>query len=121
MTRPRDDRGLAAPVVVTLTGLLMVLALVGGSLGGLLVDQRRASSAADLAALAGAGALQQQQDPCAAARATAGRNGAELVSCVVDGDQVRVRAAVEPDGRPWLLGLAERPSVWADARAGPVG
>ena len=50
MRRRPTEHGLAAPVVVTLTGLLVVLTVLAGVLGRLVVDQRRASSAADLAA-----------------------------------------------------------------------
>jgi secretion/DNA translocation related TadE-like protein len=119
--RRRDQRGLAAPLVVTLTGLLMVLTLLGGGLGRLLVDQRRVSSAADLAALAGAAALQRGGSPCAAAQRTGQRNGAEIVSCTVTGEHVVVRAAAESPGLSGVLGFTGRWSVEADARAGPVG
>ncbi len=117
-----DERGLAAPAVVTLAGLLLVLALVGGGLGRLLVDQRRVSMAADLAALAGAVALQAGRDPCSAAHETAGRNSAELVTCHVSGDRVAVTAALPSPGMAGLLGLVGRSvSIEAQAVAGPVG
>ena len=121
MNRRSDERGLAAPLVVTLTGLLLVLTLLAGVLGRLLVDQRRVAAAADLAALAGAGALQLDREPCAAAATTARRNGAELLTCTVSGEQVRVTAAVPSSAAPGLLGLVGRSvSVEAAAEAGPV-
>lgn len=120
--RHLDENGLAAPLVVSLTGLLFVVTLIGGGLGQLLVDQRRASAAADLAALAGAGAQQRGQSPCQAATQVAGRNGSTLVGCTVSGEHVVVRAAIRSSAFAGLLGLAGRSvSVEADARAGPVG
>lgn len=118
MTRRSDERGTAAPLVVALAGLVLVLCLAGAGLGRLLVDQRRVSAAADLAALAGAGALQRGADACAAARATASRNAAALASCAVSGEEVVVTAAIRSE----LLGrLARTVSLSASARAGPVG
>jgi secretion/DNA translocation related TadE-like protein len=118
----RDERGLAAPVVVTLTGMLLVLSLLGAGLCRLLVDQRRAASAADLAALSGASALQHGQDACAAAGETALRNQAALVGCSVAGDRVLVRTAVRSPGTGGLLGLLDDAvPVEAEAHAGPVG
>ena len=115
--RRADERGVAAPLVVALTGLVLVLCLAGAALGRLLVDQRRTASAADLAALAGAGALQRGADACTAARASAGRNGAELTSCTVSGEQVLVTAAIRTE----LLGRLDRTvTLQATARAGPV-
>lgn len=118
--RAADQSGVAALLVVTITGLLIAVAVLAGGLGRLLVDQRRASVAADLAALAGAGAVQQGQDGCTAAAATAQRNHAELVACTVNGEQVQVRAAVELDGMSGLLAMLDRVSVEAEALAGPV-
>ena len=117
-----DERGLAAPLVVTLTGLLLVLTLVAGGLGRLLVDHRRVATAADLAALAGAGAVQVGGDPCVAARAIAARNAAALVSCQVSGEQVTVRTQLSSTGFGRLLGQVGGPfAVEAEAHAGPVG
>lgn len=116
-----DERGLAAPMVVTLGGLLVVLAVLGGGLGRLLVDQRVAAAAADLAALSGATALQHGADPCEAATRTASSNGAELVACEVDDEEVVVRAAARPVAGPGPAGkLFAGIRVVADARAGPV-
>jgi secretion/DNA translocation related TadE-like protein len=120
--RGTDQRGVAAPMVVTFTGLLLVLSLLGAGLCRLLVDQRRASSAADLAALAGATALQEGGDPCTAAAESAQHNAAELVGCTVAGEQVTVRACVRSPGLHGLLGAMVRAvPVEAEAHAGPVG
>jgi secretion/DNA translocation related TadE-like protein len=116
-----DERGVAAPIVVTLIGLLLVLSLLGTGLCRLLVDQRRAASAADLAALAGATALQYGRDACEAAAATAGRNDAELVGCSVAGEEVRVRTAVRSPGPGGLLGALDGVvAIEAEGHAGPV-
>jgi secretion/DNA translocation related TadE-like protein len=115
MTHLHDERGLAAPVVVALTGLLLVLTGVGAGCGRLLVDQRRAAAAADLAALAGASALQWGREPCTEAREAALRNGASLLGCRQDGPKVRVTAGVRSPLTPaWTV------TVRADALAGPV-
>ena len=118
--RVADQRGLAAPFVVSLAALVLALTVLAGGLGRLLVDQRRASTAADLAALAGAGAVQRGQEACAVAAGIAQRNRAELTSCTVTGAQVRVRAAVELTGMSGLLLLLDSRSVEAEALAGPV-
>ena len=119
--RARDDeRGLAAPVVVVLTGLLVVVSLLGACLCRLLVDQRRAASAADLAALAAAAAVQRGLEPCGAAREATLHNTAVLVSCSVTGEQVVVRAAVESSVPAGLLGRSRAVSLEAEAHAGPV-
>jgi secretion/DNA translocation related TadE-like protein len=113
--RRRDDAGFAAPAAVALTGLVLVAALVGAAMGRVLVDQRRAAAAADLAALAAATALQVGGSPCSAARRSASRNGAELSGCAVAEEQVRVELVVST---PALLGRVVR--VAATAHAGPA-
>ena len=115
MSRSAGERGLAAPVVVTLAGLLVVLTLVAAAMGRLLVDQRRVAAAADLAALAGATSAQQGGSPCAAARGMAEANSGRLVGCRVQGERVRVASEV---ASPTLLGRVVR--LRATAVAGPV-
>jgi secretion/DNA translocation related TadE-like protein len=117
----RDERGVAAPLAVTLGGLLVALAVVGCGLGRLLVDQRVAAAAADLAALAGATAVQRGGDPCEAATRTASANDAELVACRVEGEEVVVRAAARPVTGAGPVGrLVRDVRVVVQARAGPV-
>jgi secretion/DNA translocation related TadE-like protein len=89
----RDERGSgavlgSAVIVVIVTATVMVAVLCG-----VLVQQRRLESAADLAALAGAAAVQDGEDGCAAAHLAARRNGARLASCQAAGDTVAVTAA----------------------------
>jgi secretion/DNA translocation related TadE-like protein len=72
------------------------------------------ASAADLAALAGASALQAGEDGCAAARSNARRNEATVTACSVDGQDVTVLTA-----RRTQPVLGRRFTVHASARAGP--
>jgi secretion/DNA translocation related TadE-like protein len=113
--RGTDQRGSAALLVVGLAGVLMTVALLVAVLGGAVADQRRVEAAADLAALAGAGAVRVGGDGCVAARETAGRNGGALRRCAVDGDVVTVEVGREGKAvLGWRLALVGR------ARAGPV-
>ncbi|HEX6247921.1 MAG TPA: Rv3654c family TadE-like protein [Nocardioidaceae bacterium] len=118
----RDDRGSAAVIVVGLAGVLVVFALAGATVGGLLVGQRRAAAAADLAALAAAEALASPAgsspsgSPCAAAAAVAEANHADLHGCLTEGREVTVSVTVRvrgPAGASW--------DVPGRARAGPTG
>jgi secretion/DNA translocation related TadE-like protein len=111
----RDEAGLAAPLVVALAGVVLLAAVATAALGRLLVDQRRAAAAADLAALAGATALQHGEDGCAAARRTAAANGADLTGCVPSGQRIEVSAALDS---PTLLGRIVQ--VRVEAAAGPA-
>lgn len=109
-----DQRGAASVLV---TACLAVLLLIGAALGvvaAIVRAHRAAQSAADLAALAGAGALQRGDDPCGSATGLAAANGARLVGCRIDGRDVVVR--VEVSGPRWLGAVADPD---ATARAGP--
>lgn len=110
----RGERGAATVYAVMLIAVLTVSALALTVLAGVFAVRRQMESAADLAALAGAQAQQHGRDPCAAAEEIAVRNAAELTSCAVVGDDVRLTVAHRGDG---LLG---RFAVPARARAGPV-
>jgi len=113
----RDQRGAATVLVMPFVGVLALVTVVLAFQGGVLVAQRRVQAAADLAALAGAAALQRGEDGCAAASAVAGRNGARLSGCEVSGTAGRdVVVTVERDG-PAVLGRSV--TVEASARAGP--
>jgi secretion/DNA translocation related TadE-like protein len=96
-------------------GLLGLVATFVAVVGGAVADQRRAASAADLAALAGAQAVQHGGDGCLAARTVARRNGAFVTSCRLEGEVVVLQVS-----RParWFLGRRVRPA--SSARAGPV-
>lgn len=125
MSRAMTGRGPRCPSVcrgsatVTALALVGVLLSVAGAVAlgtAVLADHRRAESAADLAALAGAGATGRGEDGCAAATSVAGDNGVELVACEVLGRDVRVRVERR---REYVVGLTAR--LVAEARAGPAG
>jgi secretion/DNA translocation related TadE-like protein len=118
MSRPcRDgERGSATVLATVLMALLAVVSVFVSALGGVVADQRRVATAADLAALAAAAALQSGVDACAAAGSVARRNGGRLRSCRVSGDLVAVDVV---HGARVMLGRRVR--VSAQARAGPVG
>lgn len=112
----RDEQGSATPFAVAVIGLLLFLGAALGVVAAIVVTHRAAQSAADLAALAGADALQTARDPCGPARAIASRNGAVLRSCRVAGEDVTV--TVRMDGPRWL---GQSGDLTAIARAGPDG
>ena len=111
-----DERGSATPLAVGVIGLLLFLGAALGVVGAVFVAHRTAQSAADLAALAGANALQISEDGCAAAHAIANRNGATLQSCEIADEDVTV--TVQVDGPRWL---GQPGDPVAKARAGPTG
>lgn len=113
--RRRDERGAAVVVAVGLVAVLVFVTAVCMAVVALVLAHRKAQVAADLAALAGASALQGGADPCAAAERIAVRQDARLTGCEVDGSDVVVATGVRVGVR---LGGAELP---ARARAGPVG
>lgn len=119
MTRPCRaavrEQGGAAVAGVLVVGVLGVVALFVGAVGGAVADQRRVESAADLAALAAAGAVQEGRDACESADTTARRNGGRLAGCQVTGETVTVR--VERRTQPVL---GRRLTLSGSARAGPV-
>jgi secretion/DNA translocation related TadE-like protein len=109
-----DDRGSATFAVLAAIVLVGVLGAAACALAGLAALKHRAAAAADLAALAAARTLEPDAG-CAAARATARRNGATLQSCSWDGRAVSVRVAVVVET---AFGL--RPTLRARSRAGPA-
>jgi secretion/DNA translocation related TadE-like protein len=114
--RAAAEQGSGTVLVLVAVALLITTALVLSVLGGLLVRQRRLESAADLAALAGASAVQHGRDGCAWAHQVALRNEATLLRCRRSGDVVEVVA-----GASVSLPLGLRASLRAPARAGPAG
>jgi secretion/DNA translocation related TadE-like protein len=113
--RAATESGSATVIALVLFGVVAVVAVCGAALGGLVVGQRKVSAAADLAALAGATALQTGRAPCPAAGAVAAANGTELEACTQDAEivTVRVTAALQ-----FPLGTGVR--LTARARAGPA-
>lgn len=110
----RDERGVATVLAVAMTGLLLAVTLAVLSAISVVAAHRVAESAADLASLAGAGALRSGSDACASAGAIAGRNHATLERCAVRGWDVAVVVVVRarlPVGQVFLRGRG---------RAGPT-
>jgi secretion/DNA translocation related TadE-like protein len=116
VTRPRrrDERGAAVVVAVALTGLLLFVAVVSVGTVAIVLAHRRAQTAADLAALAAAAALQRGGDACATATLIAGRHDAAVTGCTIQGLTVLVATSV---ALPTALGGDDVP---ARARAGPA-
>ena len=96
--RPAGEGGAATLLVVSAAGLLLFVGLAVSGVTALVVAQRRAQAAADLAALAGATAAAQGRDACVAASDTARANDAVLVSCVNADADVRVEVRVQTSG-----------------------
>lgn len=118
--RGADERGSATVHAVVLIGILVVAAMVAATVAALLVGHRRAAAGADLAALAGAAAIQQGKAACGPAARLATANGVQLARCTRDGDEVTVVVVtdvVSAFGR-WL---GPGWGVRARARAGPAG
>lgn len=109
----RDERGGATLFAISCLAVLLLLGSALGVVAAMVRAHRVAQSAADLSALAAAGAV-GERDPCAAGAAVASANGATLASCTVVGRDVTVTVVVE--GPRWLGQTAD---LGAEARAGP--
>jgi secretion/DNA translocation related TadE-like protein len=112
--RRPGEQGAATLLVVAAAGLLLFVGLALSGVSAVVVAQRRAQSAADLAALSGATAAADGRDGCTAAAGTARANGAALVSCLDGADDVRVSVRVRASGP-----AGRAVDVVAEARAGP--
>jgi len=112
--RAADERGSATVLVTAVVGLLCFVAVGLCGVAGLVVTHRSAQSAADLASLAGAQAVQAGAPGCSAAAEVASANGGRTSACSVLGEDVRVEVSVVPPGALRLVG-----EVRASARAGP--
>ncbi len=109
------ERGAASVLALVLIGALTSATLAAVLLGGLVLGQRRAAAAADLAALAGATAAQQGRPGCTAAGRVAVANGTRLTSCSEQGETIVVDVVADAGS---VLGSQIR--VPGRARAGPV-
>lgn len=110
----RGERGAATVFGVVLIGLLVSFTIACCVVGSVVSRHRRAESAADLAALAGAQELQSGGDGCAGAARIARANGAHLQTCRITGFDVVVSVRV-PAAPFFGAGL----NLPARARAGP--
>ena len=133
--RASDDRGSATLPALACLGVLVLVGAALGVVGALVTAHRSAQSAADLAALAaaaamngagaagvpdagiggGTGAGAPAGDPCAAGAAVASANGARMSDCRLEGRTAVVRVVVT--GPHWL---GQDADLEATARAGPV-
>lgn len=110
------DRGAATVWAAGAIAVLLAVALFGLHLGGVMVARHQAESAADLAALAGAGAaVAGEQTACADAVRVADRMRVRVLSCRAQGWDVLVEVAARPAGRAGIFGEAK-----GRARAGPL-
>ncbi len=114
MRRPRDQSGAATILAVAMMGFLVTVTVAATGVVGVVAAHRRAQSAADLSALAGAAALQDGGDACRRAGSIAARNGAALRRCEVDDWTVTVVVSRELRLPGSSMELAAR------GRAGPV-
>jgi secretion/DNA translocation related TadE-like protein len=78
----RDDRGSASIWVLACAVLLLTVTEITMLRSDAVLARHQAESAADLAALAGAGQIGVSDRICASAAGVAHRNGAELRRCV---------------------------------------
>ena len=112
----RDDRGVATVWAAGAIAVLVSMAVFGLRLGEAVLARHQAESAADLAALAGAGqVLAGEQYACAQARRVTDRMRVQLESCQINGWDVLVDVTAQPGG--WLGGLG---AAAGRARAGPA-
>jgi len=109
-----DERGAVSLFATACLGMLVLLGAALGVVGAMIADHRRAQGAADLAALAGATALQRGGGGCAEAERVAVANAATLTTCRVEGRDVVV--TVRTVGPHWLGQSAD---LEGQARAGP--
>lgn len=112
----RADRGAASVWSMGALAALLSVTVAALHLGGVAVARHQAESAADLAALAGAGrVVAGEQAACERAARITERMRVRLDSCRVRGWDVLVEVSAPPAGPVSRFGAAR-----ARARAGPV-
>ncbi|WP_103063764.1 Rv3654c family TadE-like protein [Actinomyces qiguomingii] len=114
---PNAERGSGTVMVLGIIAVALCLALGATALIQAQAASGRARSAADLAALAGATALNSvfaPADPCVTAQRVARANGGDVAGCNIDGEDVTVTVTVPAR----IVGIPRRAE--AAARAGPV-
>jgi secretion/DNA translocation related TadE-like protein len=115
------DLGSATILGCALMCVCLVVGLAALALGELSAARAKLSSAADLAALAGADHL-TSGDPCSAAERVAVLGGGRLAQCEVEGGDVMVTISGDPPGlvaKIVTMAGAEPPTIQVRARAGP--
>lgn len=110
------DRGAATVWATGAIAALLVVAVLAVWLGAAAATRHRAASAADLGALAAAGAVVEgERSACGKARWVTEHMGVELRSCRLEGADALVEVIAQPPGVLAGFGPAQ-----ARARAGPV-
>jgi secretion/DNA translocation related TadE-like protein len=112
--RSANEAGLATVWAVAWMTVCAAFAIVIAAAAVATARQHAVDSAADLAALSGAAAIQHSADGCAAAELAARSNRARLRACHVKGDDI----ALEVDAQVTLLGLRFR--LNSESHAGPA-
>jgi secretion/DNA translocation related TadE-like protein len=123
---PRRGAGAVGAATVVVVGIGAAAVLLGGGVivfASSAAEHSRATSAADLAALAGsdvARGIGTAGDPCAAARRAATGSGATLTSCTLlggDGASIEVAVQAVPQGAAarWLPLPRATATSWAGA------
>ena len=110
-----DEQGSATVAVLGVIAAVLILTISGLFLASAVLASHRARAAADLAALASAGALMRGQPPataCQSAAQVAAANHGRVQGCVAVGTEVRVIIAV-------LTGMKGLGIATARSRAGP--
>ncbi|WP_454296281.1 Rv3654c family TadE-like protein [Salana multivorans] len=120
-SRP-SERGSGTAVGLGLAAVGLVLFVVVVAVLAAAAAQARAQTGADLGALSGALTLQSGGDVCSAAARAAQGSGAELRSCVVEGEDVIVEASSAIGGgvAGKMASAVAGGAGIASARAGPV-
>jgi len=114
--RPRlSEDGAGSVLAVAMLGVLVTVTLAAGGVVGVIASHRVAQTAADLAALAGAAALQEGGNACQQAALVARRNHARVRECRVQQWNVAIVVVANTARLPGgVLDLEAR------GRAGPV-
>lgn len=108
----RTEEGAGVVLAIGVVLLLVALAVTSAGAVALIAAHRQAQSAADLAALAGAGAVRSGREGCAEAERIAAANGADLTRCASASGVIEVVVDVE-------VGLVGAWTLSGRARAGP--
>lgn len=122
MIRLKDDQGIATVLIVSVLGGLLVLVGAVAIVVDFAHTKSQAATAGDLAALAGAREV-LLGDPCTKAEEIARANRSQVVSCVLDGQDVQVEVKTSLHGAADSVFDAIRigdQEVTAVSRAGPA-
>ncbi|MDJ0393508.1 flp pilus-assembly TadE/G-like family protein [Rhodococcus sp. G-MC3] len=111
-----DDDGYATILAAFALAALLVVVIAVVHVGSAVSSRHRAQSAADLSALAAAGALDRGvADACSAGELVVNRMGGDMIGCVVEDWDVVVEVSISVE-----LGVFGQRDAVASARAGPA-